>query len=300
MTRPTSELDPREPAAPTAAGERRGPVERILVALDVSEHGRAALTAAAELAARLQAELLVLHIEDADLLTLAALPFAREIDARASARRLETAAMERALKAGARRAAQVFEQATANWQVRASLRVVRGGVTRELLYAAQDADLIFVGRTGVASSRRSPLGRTARSLLGSNSRAVAVLADRHALERPIATLFDGSDGSLRALELAIALAGEDHDNLLVAIPVRPDARTGSLEALAATVAQMAAPAAIQPRCVALSPPAMARLPQWLHQQGSRGLVVDRGAAIFAGRSLAETVAAFDCPVIVVR
>jgi len=280
--------------------ERNLRIERILVALDVSEHGRAALAAAAELASRLQAKLSVLHVEDADLLKLAALPFAREIDARAAARRLETASMERALKAGARRAAQTFEHAAASWRVSASFRIVRGRVTQELLAAAQSADLVFVGRAGAACSRRSPLGRTARSLLGSNSPAVAVFSDRHALERPIATVFDGSEGSRRALELAIALAGEDHHSLLVAIPHSPGTSSVRLEALAQTATQMAAPAAIRPRCVALSPASVERLPEWLHEQGCRGLVVDRGAALFARRPLAATVEAFDCPVIVVR
>ncbi|MBI5504270.1 MAG: universal stress protein [Deltaproteobacteria bacterium] len=306
MTAQPTESAPAEPTEPARNVEevQRGPrterIKRILVALDLSEHGRAALEAAAELASRLSAELLVLHIEDTDLLHLAALPFAHEIDARAFTRRLETAGMERALKAGARRATQAFERATAGWPVRASFRVVRGGVTREILSAALDVDLLFVGRAGVTRSRRSPLGRTTRSLLGSDSRAVAVLGDCHALGRPIATLFDGSEGSMRALEFAIALAGEDHHNLLVAIPDWPGVRAGSLETLAEAAAQMAAPAAIQPRCVALSPLAMARLPEWLREQGCRGLVVDRSAALFEGRTVAETVEAFDCPVIVVR
>ena len=48
---------------------------RILVALDASASGRAALAGAAALAAELQAELLGLFVEDANLLRLASLPF---------------------------------------------------------------------------------------------------------------------------------------------------------------------------------------------------------------------------------
>ena len=54
-------------------------IRRILVALDASRHSLAALEAAAELAARLKAELVGLFVEDIDLLRLAGLPFAREI-----------------------------------------------------------------------------------------------------------------------------------------------------------------------------------------------------------------------------
>ena len=52
---------------------------RILVAIDTSPHGSAALEAAARLATELRAELEGLFIEDINLLRLAGLPFAREI-----------------------------------------------------------------------------------------------------------------------------------------------------------------------------------------------------------------------------
>ncbi len=53
---------------------------RILVAIDTSPHGRAALEAAADLAAASSAELCGLFVEDLNLLRLAGLPFAHEIE----------------------------------------------------------------------------------------------------------------------------------------------------------------------------------------------------------------------------
>ena len=60
-----------EPEAPQA--------NRILVALDASPQSEAALRAAAELAALLEAELEGLFVEDINLLHLCGLPFGREI-----------------------------------------------------------------------------------------------------------------------------------------------------------------------------------------------------------------------------
>ena len=53
-------------------------IRRILVALDASTHSLAALETAAGLAARLEAELVGLFVEDINLLRAAELPFARE------------------------------------------------------------------------------------------------------------------------------------------------------------------------------------------------------------------------------
>ncbi|MGD8821809.1 MAG: universal stress protein, partial [Anaerolineales bacterium] len=55
-------------------------VERILVAVDASSHSRAALEAAAELAASLEVELVGIFVEDINLMRLAELPIAVEIE----------------------------------------------------------------------------------------------------------------------------------------------------------------------------------------------------------------------------
>ena len=54
-------------------------IRRILVALDGSYHSLAALEAAAELAASLEAELHGLFVEDVNLLRVAGSPVAREV-----------------------------------------------------------------------------------------------------------------------------------------------------------------------------------------------------------------------------
>ena len=73
--------------------------ERIVVALDASPHSLAALRAAAQLAATIQAELYGLFVEDSDLLRLCDLPFCQEIGSfSATVRRLDSRSVERTLR----------------------------------------------------------------------------------------------------------------------------------------------------------------------------------------------------------
>ena len=116
---------------------------RIVVGLDAGPRGRATLEAAAQLAARMQAELVGLFVEDIDLLHLAGLPFAREVGYPSAAlRQLDVAAMERALRATAqevrRMLAGVAGRAPLSW----SFRVARGAVLAELRAAAAQGDIV--------------------------------------------------------------------------------------------------------------------------------------------------------------
>ena len=73
-------------------------INRILVTLDSSTRARAALKVAVQLATSMHAEIQGLFVEDEDLIRLAALPFACEVDFTSAApRRLIAANMEREL-----------------------------------------------------------------------------------------------------------------------------------------------------------------------------------------------------------
>lgn len=110
-------------------------VRRVIVGLDSRE--RAALTAAAALAAELEAELVGLFVEDPDLLSFAALPFAREVGfASATRREIDRAAMERSLLALAEELRRACAAATQDAAVPWSFRSARGALARELLAAA--------------------------------------------------------------------------------------------------------------------------------------------------------------------
>lgn len=122
-------------------------IRRILVALDASTDSVAALKTAASLAASLQAELVGLFVEDINLLRLAGLPFASEVQrVTGTGRVLDEAGMERDLQLQASQARRALANAAADAEATWTFRVVRGVVTTEILAAALEADLLTLGR----------------------------------------------------------------------------------------------------------------------------------------------------------
>lgn len=123
---------------------------RIVVTLETHPLAKNAVDAAASMAARLQAELVALVVEDIQLLHFAALPFAREVG-RVSAhnRELDVATMERSLRSLAADAERWLAAAAARAPMQWSLRVTRGARVAEIVAAASDADLIVTGDTAI-------------------------------------------------------------------------------------------------------------------------------------------------------
>jgi nucleotide-binding universal stress UspA family protein len=186
--------------------------ERIVVAYDPSPVGSAALDAAVALAASLQAELAGLFVEDVNLLRMAALPFTRELGlTSALARPIEITDIEREFRRHAELTRKALEDAALASSVRWSFQVVRGQPLTVVLSAAEEADLLVVGRTTRAASGES----------GSGTRLRADASRRTALNpraRAVAALFDASEQSARVLDLARDLAGHTGLALMLLLP----------------------------------------------------------------------------------
>ncbi len=160
-------------------------VARVLIELE-PETPAGELESAVALANRFGAELVGLFIEDAGLLSFAALPFAREIGRSSAARRATgVGAMERALQALAREARQVLASAAARQDVRWSFRVERGRSPEALLAAAAaclpesacDSPRLLVLGDGEAEALRwAERARTARRLELVRAASIAELA----------------------------------------------------------------------------------------------------------------------------
>jgi nucleotide-binding universal stress UspA family protein len=181
-------------------------IRRIVVAIDASPASVAALEAAAELAAALEAEVLGLFVEDINLLRLSSLPFAHEVGAlSATRRRLSGVDMERQLRFQAERAREALAAVERRLGVRTSFRIARGTVAEQLINALKAEDLLSLGARGWASGRG--LGSTARTVAFTSRGRVLILPHGARLTGPAAVLFDGSPSGVEALETALAIAG---------------------------------------------------------------------------------------------
>ena len=283
-------------------------IRRILVALDASPHSQAALEAAAELAARFQAELSGLFVEDINLLRLMDLPFAREVGFFSATRRqLSSRDLERQLRAQASRVRQritaVAERARLQW----SFRVTRGTITSELLTAAAEADLVILGRTGLSPTRRRGLGSTARAIAHRAPAMTLLLQASTCLGPPVVVLYDGSVAAQRALVAGAALVaatiGEEsaarlqvQDRLTVVL-VDGSEQAASLRSEAA---RHLAGYGIRLRYLALTTSNIATLVQLLHAEQCGTLVVPIRGALLQEESVLELLDEIDIPVLLVR
>lgn len=179
--------------------DRLSRIERILVALDASPHSLAALEAAIKLAARAEAELVGIYVEDVNLIRLSELPFTHEIGLySARARRVDTQQMESQLRTQARRARRALRVAAESAHLHWSFRVTRGAIPAELLAAALESDLIILGKAGW--SQREQLGSTARVLVVEAPGHTLIAQKGVRLEQPVMMLYDGSPAAENALE----------------------------------------------------------------------------------------------------
>lgn len=184
------------------------PIRRILLALDTATHSPATFEAATALAARLDADLHALFVEDINLLRLAALPFARETRlASATTRRLQNPDMEQALRAEATRAQAALATVAARMNVRWSFHVTRGQMAAQVRAAAMETDLVALTFAGGASARLTQVAATMEMVMHGAPCPLLMLPPGADIRPPFVVIYDGSPASARALRLAGQLAG---------------------------------------------------------------------------------------------
>lgn len=196
-------------------------IRSIAVAIDCSPHSRASLDAAAEMAARLKAELIGIFVEDINLLRMAGLPFAEEVRLYStSTGKLDMEELERMLRLQARQAREMLQHTAEARTIRHSFRVLRGMVSEQLMSAAPEADILVLGRSGRSPSCRKGLGSTARTALSEGRMHVLLMRPGvTAAEGPLLVLCDRSAASERAIRAAIGIAGPNSTlHLLVTDP----------------------------------------------------------------------------------
>ncbi|MFM9967224.1 MAG: hypothetical protein ACKVQK_02295 [Burkholderiales bacterium] len=121
-------------------------MQRIVLLQQSGRHEELLLRAVADTAARLNAEVAGLFIEDIDLFHLAGMPFACEVCFPSATRReLSIARLEDSLRVLAAKARRALESVARRAELRTSFRVARGSVFAQLLAAASDCDIVIAG-----------------------------------------------------------------------------------------------------------------------------------------------------------
>lgn len=252
-------------------------IRRIVVATDASAPGRVALDAAVRLAQRLPAELEGLYLEDVNLKRLSALPVAREFRFGAAAR--DAAGVAEDLRIEAMRLRRAFEEATGRARVQATFRVAEGRIEHTIV-AEGDADLLVVG-----FERR---GAFAVTRFGATPIAIAI--------RPL-VLYDGSEGSDRALDLAARLADDEPGALTVVI--RADSEAEALR-LRRKAAQRLAEQDHGARFRTAVAPSLTDLCRAVTAQRATALVIATEDPLIEGEGFRSLLDDVLCPVLIVR
>ncbi|HLI14324.1 MAG TPA: universal stress protein [Alphaproteobacteria bacterium] len=209
---------------------------RVLVALDAASLSRHALEAAAKLAARMQAELYGLFVEDDDLLRAAALPFVRQYSITGAGwHEFSIESLEHELKIMASRARRTLEKAAQQANVPASFHVARGPLTTQIVEASQAADLIILQGSCRPLSRYLRMDAPSRAAVLRLDRSVLLLEAEVELPGHVVVIFDGTSTSMRALRLAARLAEALDGRLDILLLVDETSGVAQLEANARSI-----------------------------------------------------------------
>jgi nucleotide-binding universal stress UspA family protein len=199
---------------------------RIMVQMDTSSHCRDMLDAAIDIAARLQADLNGVFVEDRDLISVGRLDFVREFSLSSSAARtLDDKTLDAQLKALASSARRRLENAGRRRNVPVGFRTVRENVSKNLENAAGDADLIIAEATGRLHSRAFRARMPGRALAHSSTRPTLLLKGGKSLSGRFAVVCDSIENARRCLAAAQRLPVEK-DGGLVLIPCAGKAADG--------------------------------------------------------------------------
>jgi nucleotide-binding universal stress UspA family protein len=255
---------------------------RIWVALDESPRSTAALTAAAVLAAELDAELAGLFVEDIDLQHLIGLPFAREFSLLTGAGRpLSQTDMEQSWRREAESLQRLLADAARRQRLRWSFRVARGRVAAEMNTLAQTFDLIVLGR------------RTGFSVMAVAGPVVAI--QPHA--GPVLVLFDDHEATSRSLDLGIRLARHNGTELVVLISA---GKRDEFEAACAVAQAMLTERESVGRCAWLSGANGTSLVQAARREQASCLVLANKERFLTQTDLNRMLDALECPIVLSR
>jgi nucleotide-binding universal stress UspA family protein len=205
-------------------------IRRILVAIDASSNSMTAVESAAGLAARWGAELLGLFVEDSELFEMASSPYARRIlYPSAEQAPVDRAAVESELKAQSEHARKALASAAEQSRVPWSFRIVRGNVATEVLAAADEADLLAMGRTGWPFGKQGRIGSTVLEIIAATSPVLLLSEERLPEHARLVVCYDGSGAARCRLIAAARLARTGIGGLTVFLSAKDEQTTDEMK-----------------------------------------------------------------------
>ncbi len=200
-----------------------GTTTPIVVAISVTRRCGETLEMASALAAHIGTDLEVIFVEDENLLRIADLPVAREIDRLSGmTREIDSGRMLQALQGEARRLRHELARLTASSAVRSTVRVVRGQILSEALTASARVEVTFVHGLAHTLLGAPPPSRPTRAPIPSTLATTPV-------RKPVWTLFEGGSAGVRALSVAAKLTRALGCRLTVLLPHHGGDDAGRLE-----------------------------------------------------------------------
>ncbi|MBE0435194.1 MAG: hypothetical protein IBX56_05250 [Methylomicrobium sp.] len=185
--------------------------KKMLIAVDAL-HDSALLELAASLARSQGAQLTALFIEDINLFHLAGLPFATEVDRVTSAElKFDVDRIGSASARRIKRIRQQLEELSKQSELTISLTVVRGHYLAEAMAASATMDLLLLDR---------PRGNRSLTI-----KKVSVKK----FSPPVWAIYDGTEGSERALKLAIDIAISQKSGLNIILQRQSDNGIAEME-----------------------------------------------------------------------
>ena len=272
-------------------------VRRIIVALDATTSSTPTVDAAAHMAARLQADLAGLFVEQQELL---------DLEDHAGARLLslpggqggpaESGRIERELRSMALKARREFERASRRWRLRVSFDVTRGRLEPAVVDKTAIDDLVVVSSRGRRLTRAVRLPSSGAKLGASLDRSVLFLTRGVAPIRSVVVLYDDSRQAASALGAARRLA--ETDGIMLTVLVVGDRREDAAQMVQSVEAQVPPNARVHVHRIADdSAPRIARAVQSVHGDL---FIVGRDTDISNVDDIQGFLSEMGCPILVVR
>ena len=270
---------------------------RILVAMDAATANEEVFDVVTALAARLEAEVAALFVEDTELLRLGEFDFVKQVTPFGGrAQTFDTASLERELRALATHARRRLEASAARRRVACSFRVVRGQVAHEVAAAAGEADLVVLEGAARPVARHLHIVSPARAAWRA-CRTALVLKGKAAPRAPVVAVYDGTAEAGHALAHAARMARDLEGELVVLLAPGRGRRADTLEA---KVRDALVDQGLHARFEVLSAADPAALLAALRRVGGGVLALAAASPLLEGKAGEDLFDRVSCPLLLVR